>query len=721
MERYFRQHGLMAPTPKSTKTRILQLRERLFYGFRQTAFFSQRSQGRTTNRRPTRRARRKNGHPLTGETPDLVINISDYLLSPAELTVLQKGLSFCPTPAWDSFQLEKDLERFFRTVRLKTHFGLASNTMGEVVHGSGNTMIPELSISSLGLRTPSKFSPPHTYHATETFISLVDREVKQFSHQQQLGFYPVHSNLSLVEKQALKSLQNNKTIIIKPADKGGAIVVMNYTDYTKEVIRQLSDPNTYDVIHRDPVTNITTKIRSLLKHYLDRHIIDQKTVSFLVNPHPITPVFYILPKIHKSLQNPPGRPIVASTDSVLSPLSVFLERILTPLVKKTKSYLLDTGHFLEIIQRQGTVPPESILVTLDVNSLYTSITHEKGIEATRYLLESSDMSIDSTQFCLDLLDIVLRENYFLYEDTFYVQKCGTAMGANVAPAYANAYMNLFEIQHVFPNDLFSRFALGYHRYIDDIFFIWTGTSNSMLDFISQLNSIYPELQFTLHHSTESVPFLDTLVIKDTRGGLSTDLYCKPTDSNSLLHYSSCHPRTTRDSLPRSQFNRVSRIVSNPEVRKERLDTVAQKFKLRHYPPRLLDNEKARILAPPSPPPPMYPRERVPFVHTFHPSMPKVYSIIKRHWPLLSRAYPNIDSFKAPALICTKRPSNIRDKLVRADVGSSRPTTTQQVLATRRQDPLNYCHLSDTMSKALVEPKRLYLSLPDFVSLFCSPI
>ncbi|CAJ0968328.1 unnamed protein product [Ranitomeya imitator] len=196
------------------------------------------------------------------------------------------------------------------------------------------------------------------------------------------------------------------------------------------------------------------------------------------------------------------------------------------------------------------------------------------------------------------------------------------MGANVAPAYANAYMNFFEINYVFSNDLFSQFALGYHRYIDDIFFIWTGTSNSMLEFFSQLNSIHPELQFTLHHSTESVPFLDTLVMKDIEGNLSTDLYCKPTDSNSLLHYSSCHPRTTKNSLPRSQFDRVSRIVSNPEIRKERLDTTAQKFELRHYPPKLLDFEKTRALTPPSPQPPMYPRDRIPFVHTFHPTMPE---------------------------------------------------------------------------------------------------
>ncbi|CAJ0964547.1 unnamed protein product [Ranitomeya imitator] len=206
----------------------------------------------------------------------------------------------------------------------------------------------------------------------------------------------------------------------------------------------------------------------------------------------------------------------------------------------------------------------------------------------------------------------------------------------------------------------------------------------MLEFFSQLNSIHPELQFTLHHSTESVPFLDTLVMKDIEGNLSTDLYCKPTDSNSLLHYSSCHPRTTKNSLPRSQFDRVSRIVSNPEIRKERLDTTAHKFELRHYPPKLLDFEKTRALTPPSPQPPMYPRDRIPFVHTFHPTMPRVYSIIKKHWPLLSKAYPEIDSFKAPTLICTKRPSNIRDKLVRADVGSSRPTSIQKTLATRRQ-------------------------------------
>ncbi|CAJ0945498.1 unnamed protein product [Ranitomeya imitator] len=247
-------------------------------------------------------------------------------------------------------------------------------------------------------------------------------------------------------------------------------------------------------------------------------------------------------------------------------------------------------------------------------------------------------------------------------DTFYIQKCGTAMGSNVTPAYANAFMNHFEISHVFTNDLFIRHVLCYHRYIDDIFLVWTGNPDTLLSFHSHLNSILPELQFTIHYNTDSVPFLDTMVLKDMNGGLSTDIYSKPTDCNSLLHYTSCHPRSLKNSLPRSQFNRVARIVSDPGTLNDRLETMAHKFQARCYPSKLLTEEKACTLSPPPPRPPSNAQERIPFVHEFHPLVPKIHFIIRRHWPLLAKAYPNVPTFKEPVLMCNKRPPNIKDKL-----------------------------------------------------------
>ncbi|CAJ0933257.1 unnamed protein product [Ranitomeya imitator] len=256
---------------------------------------------------------------------------------------------------------------------------------------------------------------------------------------------------------------------------------------------------------------------------------------------------------------------------------------MTPLVKTTRSFLLDTGHFIRVIKDLGTIPPESWLVTLDVNSLYTSISHDRGMEATRSLLSTSDLSDGSVQLCLDLLQIVLHENFFLYEDTFYVQKRGTAMGSHVAPAYANAFMNKFEMEHVLGNNLFSQHAMIYHRYIDDIFLVWKGTLDSLKEFHEHLNSIISELKFPIQYNMREIPFLDTLVLKSTTGSLRLHLYNKPTDCNSLLHYSSCHPRATKDSLPRSQFTRISRIVTDPDIRNTRLDGMINKFKERQYP------------------------------------------------------------------------------------------------------------------------------------------
>ncbi|CAJ0946851.1 unnamed protein product [Ranitomeya imitator] len=224
----------------------------------------------------------------------------------------------------------------------------------------------------------------------------------------------------------------------------------------------------------------------------------------------------------------------------------------------------------------------------------------------------------------------------------------------------------------------------YHRYIDDIFCIWSGPLDSLKTFHEYLNSIIPELSFTIQYNMKEIPFLDTLVVKDDVGLLSLDLYGKPTDRNNLLHYSSCHPRATRNSLPRSQFTRVSRIVTDAAMRDVRLNAMSDKFKERQYPTRLLEREKIRATTPLSPAPPSRKIDRVPFVHTYHPCMPKVYSIIRKHWSLLSKAYPKIESFTIPALICTRRPTNIKDTVVRADVGSSHPSTTQRFLSTQHR-------------------------------------
>ena len=50
-------------------------------------------------------------------------------------------------------------------------------------------------------------------------------------------------NLTKEEKMGLNEFKKNPEIILKKADKGSAVVVMNTTDYLREGYRQLSDQN----------------------------------------------------------------------------------------------------------------------------------------------------------------------------------------------------------------------------------------------------------------------------------------------------------------------------------------------------------------------------------------------------------------------------------------------------------------------------------------------
>ena len=67
------------------------------------------------------------------------------------------------------------------------------------------------------------------------------------------------SNLTAQEKAALTSLRQRNDIVIKPADKGGAVVVWARHLYIEETERQLSDNNFYQQInHDDTIENNNT-------------------------------------------------------------------------------------------------------------------------------------------------------------------------------------------------------------------------------------------------------------------------------------------------------------------------------------------------------------------------------------------------------------------------------------------------------------------------------
>ena len=67
------------------------------------------------------------------------------------------------------------------------------------------------------------------------------------------------------------------------------------------------------------------------------------------------------------------------------------------------------------------------------------------------------------------------------------------MGTICAPAYANIFMANVELKYIYPyiKDETKIFL----EFIDDLFIIWTGSKQELLDFMSDLNKTHSSIKF----------------------------------------------------------------------------------------------------------------------------------------------------------------------------------------------------------------------------------
>ena len=309
---------------------------------------------------------------------------------------------------------------------------------------------------------------------------------------------------------------------------------MNRQDYIDEGLRQLNDSHFYKEIPRDPTNKNTMDIYKFLALLKEKNLLPPENINFILPKNCRTPLFYLLPKIHKA--NNPGRPIVSACDSPTEKISMYLDSYLKPLTLKERSYIRDTTDFL---LKLGQLYNDSLLVTIDVVSLYTNIPHKDGIRATKYALETRQCKEPKTWVLLRLLHFILTRTAFKFNDKFYEQISGTTMGTKCAPSYAIIFMDKLERELMSTRKLI---PLVWWRYIDDIFMIWQHSREELCSFLDALNSFHETIRFTADISETSVNFLDVKVTKYNEVNITTDLYTKPTDSHLYLHYSSFHPK-----------------------------------------------------------------------------------------------------------------------------------------------------------------------------------
>ena len=254
---------------------------------------------------------------------------------------------------------------------------------------------------------------------------------------------PSKPNLSVPETKALRELRNDDSIMILPADKGRATVVMNKIDYDTKVKTMLANHSTYKPLAKDPTPSLGRQMNALLLSLRRSDHFTESQYNQLCCSAGQIPLLYALPKIHKP--EIPLRPIVSFTSSPTYSLSKHLVSILSPLVGNTEHHVYNSLEFAKFIKKQ-TIEKNEVLVSFDVVSLFTKIPTDLAIQAAHKRLLDDTTLDQRTSLTPDeitsLLKLCLNATYFAFRDSFYQQVHRTAMGSRNGRCRTKSPLNL---------------------------------------------------------------------------------------------------------------------------------------------------------------------------------------------------------------------------------------------------------------------------------------
>lgn len=402
-------------------------------------------------------------------------------------------------------------------------------------------------------------------------------------------------NLSVELKAEISRLKGDSTIEIKPSDKGKRWVIMSSTLYDQEAHRQLQRTDFYQRCSEDLVPRVRATLLRTLTNLRERKFISRKEYLFLLPARDFKDrSFFLLPKLHKKVWPlngmPPGRPVVSDCGSLTRNICNFIDFFLKPICEVQSSFLQDSGHLIAIAKTLS-VSDRDILFTMDVESLYTNVPTQEGVEVVSdYLRRHPDPSRPDLSL-VTILKLILTTNDFTFRNSRWLQLDGVAMGKSFGGSYANIFMAHWETMAMNECHLLPVF---WKRYQDDIFGVWSHGERALLSFFNCLNSFHPKIKLTLSYG-KKVNFLDlTLYLNNEQ--IQYEMFTKDTDSHVLLTPTSHHPsRTFRGII----FGEILRIITHSSSRTAFQSTfteVSKSWLLQGYSRSLIREVKREVLS-----------------------------------------------------------------------------------------------------------------------------
>ena len=128
----------------------------------------------------------------------------------------------------------------------------------------------------------------------------------------------------------------------------------------------------------------------------------------------------------------------------------------------------------------------------------------------------------------------------------------------------------------------------WERHVDEIFSIIQ--KSNLHDFFQHINCLHPKTKFTMKTEENSqLPFLDTLIQRNSDNTISVRVYRKLTHTDQYLKFTSHHLARAKKGVITSLFDRAKNIISNPSDQEKEENHLTAVLQVNGYPKKFINN------------------------------------------------------------------------------------------------------------------------------------
>ena len=190
-----------------------------------------------------------------------------------------------------------------------------------------------------------------------------------------------------------------------------------------------------------------------------------------------------------------------------------------------------------------------------------------------------------------LLELSTKESFILFDNHYYKQTDGVAMGSPLAPILANIFLSHWE--QIWLDNCPLQFKPDYYRrYVDDTFVLFRDESH-VNKFNKYLNSRHANIRFSCEVENDHVlNFLDILIRREDR--FVTSIYRKPTFSGIYSHFNSYAPLIYKKGLIDCLVFRIFHLCSTWSIIHDEIKNLKGFLLNNKYPLDFIDQIRSTI-------------------------------------------------------------------------------------------------------------------------------